>query len=286
MCETLQDKKISSIASQITADKRIVLIAGPSSSGKTTFSLKLSTHLRCKGLNPVTLCMDNYYVNRVNTPLDKDGKYDFEHVEAIDIPLFNQQLSALCRGEKVITPIFDFQTGTRKEGPAMQLEEGGIIVCEGIHGLNPRLSEQVAPEHKFKIFISPLTMLNIDDHHRISTTNNRLIRRIVRDNQFRGHSPEATINMWPSVGRGEEKWIFPHQYQADVYMNSALDYELGVLAGYVTPLLHAVPPTSSAYTKARTLLNFLSLVQTIPETAVPMHSILREFIGRSAFHGN
>eukprot|EP00768_Dysnectes_brevis_P002310 gnl/Dysnectes_brevis/1761_a2008_2392.p1 GENE.gnl/Dysnectes_brevis/1761_a2008_2392~~gnl/Dysnectes_brevis/1761_a2008_2392.p1 ORF type:complete len:571 (+),score=226.17 gnl/Dysnectes_brevis/1761_a2008_2392:62-1774(+) len=283
ICESLHNKTMAEMCTNVTPEHKLILIAGPSSSGKTSVAKKLSINLRVLGRKPQVISLDNYFVNREDTPLGDDGKWDFEAVEAVDLPLFNDHLRRLVDGERVDTPIFDFKTGRRKPGPPMQLADGGILICEGIHGLNPRISSQVKRENKYLVFISPLTQLNIDSTTRISTTDNRLIRRIVRDVQFRGHSPAATIMMWPMVRRGEKKHIFPHQIRADFSFNSSLEYELSILSTYVRPLLHAISPTSPAYPTARRLLQFLERFLALDAHDVGPHSILREFIGGSGF---
>lgn len=285
--EALHNKKIAEIADRIydaADDLRIVLIAGPSSSGKTTFTKKLAIQLTVLGLRPITIGLDNYFVPRERTPLDENGEYDFEHIEAIDIELLNEHLLALFQGHDVEIPDFDFRTGQRKpSGTRLQLPHRGILLMEGIHGLNEDLTPRVTGAAKYKVYVSALTQLNLDDHNRVSTTDNRLIRRIVRDHKFRGHSALDTLHMWPSVRRGENRNIFPFQDQADAAFNSALDYELGVLRNHCEPLLHEVKPSHDVYHEAIRLLSFLNNFTPIPEKDVPGNSILREFIGGSAF---
>lgn len=284
--EALQEKKIAEIAERIERDgKKIVLIAGPSSSGKTTFSHRLSIQLRAHGMHPHPIALDDYFVNRSDTPRDANGKYDFECIEAIDMKQFNEDMSRLLAGERVELPTFNFHTGMREyKGDFKQLNAGDVLVIEGIHGLNPKMSEQLPDDSKFKIYISALTSLNIDQHNRISTTDGRLIRRIVRDARTRGNTARMTIDMWNSVRRGEEKNIFPFQEEADVMFNSALLYELSVIKQYAEPLLFAIPHDAPEYLEAKRLLKFLDYFLAISGEAVPNNSILREFIGGSCFH--
>ena len=287
VAEALQDKKIAEIADRITSKRdlvRVVLIAGPSSSGKTTFSKKLMIQLRVVGRNPITISLDDYYKPHELTPLDEDGKPDFESLDALDVELLNKHLVGLLKGEEVETPLFDFHAGKRKPaGLRVKLPERAILILEGIHGLNDALTPLVPRDQKHKVYISALTQLNLDDHNRIATTDNRLIRRIVRDNQFRGHSAAQTLFMWPSVRRGEDRNIFPFQNGADSAFNSALDYELAVLKVYADPLLASVKPDVREYQEARTLFSFLENFAPLHARWVPSTSILREFIGESAF---
>ncbi|MFO8063481.1 MAG: nucleoside kinase [Spirochaetota bacterium] len=287
VAEALQNKKIAEIADRIhdqRASARIILIAGPSSSGKTTFAKKLSIQLTVLGFKPVSIGLDDYFVPREQTPLDEDGNYDFEHLEAIDIKLLNEHLEALLDGQEIELPSFSFKTGSRSpSGHTIDLPERGVLIMEGIHGLNDRLTPRIARSNKFKVYVSALTQLNLDDHNRISTTDNRLIRRLVRDHQFRGHDALETLHMWPSVRRGENRNIFPFQDSADVAFNSALDYELGVLRNHALPLLDQVKPYHDAYHEAVRLLSFLENFTPIPEKYVPEESILREFVGESGF---
>ncbi len=284
--ETLQNKKIAEIADKIFARKevKVVLIAGPSSSGKTTTSKKLSMQLRVLGYEPMLISLDDYYLGKENTPKDEDGNSDFECLEALDVPLLNEILMSLFQGNEVDLPSFDFKTGTRKGNfKRLKLNERTILIIEGIHGLNDKLTPLVKSEYKFKIYLSALTQLNLDDHNRIPTSDNRLLRRIVRDAQFRGKGAAGTISMWASVQRGERMHIFPFQDKADVMFNTALDYELSVLKVYAEPLLRAVKPIESEYTEASRLLMFLNNFSPIPSSFVPGQSILREFIGDSDF---
>ncbi|MCR4954655.1 MAG: nucleoside kinase [Treponema sp.] len=285
--EIYQQKNISKIASQIVqkGTVRVVLIAGPSSSGKTTSAKKLALELQAMGYVPKVISLDCYYLGHEKTPLDADGKPDYECLEALNVELLNNQLVDLFNGKEIIIPSYDFHTGTAyfEDKNKMTLKENEILIMEGIHGLNDKLTPKVAPELKFKIYLSALTQLNLDDHNRISTSDNRLIRRIVRDNNFRGKPAAGTIEMWPSVRRGEELHIFPFQNNADAVLNTALDYELAVLRVYAAPLLRQVTPNQKEYGEARRLLQFLENFSTIPPTAVPPRSIIREFIGGSAF---
>ncbi|MFW5788481.1 MAG: nucleoside kinase [Spirochaetota bacterium] len=286
--EALHEKKIADIAETV-ADRRdsvrVVLIAGPSSSGKTTFTKRLAIQLAAKGLQPRLISVDDYFVSREETPLDDEGNYDFESVHAIDIPLLNEHLLRILGGEEVQVPRFDFRTGSGSfTGETIRLDERGILLMEGIHCLNDALTPRIDPENKFRIYVSALTQLNLDDHNRISTTDNRLVRRIVRDHQFREHSALDTLTMWPSVRRGERKNIFPFQDSADVAFNSALDYELGVLRKRAEPLLRRVKPFHEAYNEAVRMLTFLDNFTNIPDKLVPDYSIVREFVGDSGFH--
>jgi len=287
IAEAFHEKNIARIADTIAARRdhvRCVCIAGPSSAGKTTFSKRLSVQLRVNGLRPVMISVDDYFVDRNRTPLDDDGQLDFEHVETIDLELFNEHLERLDRGEEVELPRFNFEKGAREyRGITLRIARDQIVIVEGIHALNPRLTQLVPPEHKFKIYLSALTQLNLDQHNRISTTDNRLMRRMVRDYQFRGNSALATLTMWPSVRRGEKKWIFPFQKEADVAFNSALDYELAALKPLAEPLLREVKPSQPQYAEARRMLDFLESFLTVPHESVPATSILREFIGKSSF---
>ncbi|HUW64519.1 MAG TPA: nucleoside kinase [Spirochaetia bacterium] len=287
VAEAFHEKKISRIADLI-ADNidrvRIVLIAGPSSSGKTTFAQRLATELRVNGIHPLPISLDNYFVNREKTPLDEEGQFDFESLDAIDRVLFNDQLIKLIQGEEVELPYYNFKTGRREfRGEALKLKETDLIVVEGIHGLNDKLTSSIPLGRKFKIYVSALTQLNLDDHNRIPTTDLRIIRRIVRDYRCRAHSARDTIGMWPSVRRGEERYIFPFQESADVMFNSALVYELAVLKGVADPLLEEITPEFPEHSEARRLREFLSYFVSIDAEDVPANSIVREFIGNSCF---
>ena len=287
VAEALHEKKLSQI-SDLIAEKRdklrVVLIAGPSSSGKTTFTKKLAIHLMVLGFNPQLISLDDYYVNREMTPRDENGDYDFEALEAIDIAQLNDDLLGLFSGEEIELPSFNFKTGLREyKGKKIKMQSRNILLIEGIHGLNDKLTERIPAEQKFKIYISALTQLNLDDNNRIATTDNRLIRRIVRDYQFRGYDALKTLGMWDSVKRGEKKNIFPFQNNADAVFNSALDYELAVLKNLAMPVLKTVKPWHEEYAEASRLMSFLDNFITIRTKYVPMNSILREFIGDSDF---
>lgn len=287
VAETFQTKNISKIASQIAQKKtaRVVLIAGPSSSGKTTTSKKLALELLAIGIKPKVISLDDYYVGVNRTPKDENGNPDFECLEALDVDLLNQNLLDMFAGKTVQLPSYDFHTSSQyfDESKKMSLKPDEILIMEGIHGLNPKLTARIPDELKFKIYLSALTQLNLDDHARISTTDNRLIRRIVRDARYRGRSAAKTISSWESVTKGEKLHIFPFQNNADAVLNTALDYELAVLAGYAIPLLRCVKPQEKEYAVANDLLNFLFKFSHIPESCVPPRSIIREFIGGSDF---
>jgi len=285
VCEALHTKTLSEISTYISnrPEVRLLCLAGPSSSGKTTSSRRIRVQLLASCINSATLELDNYFVNRASTPRDADGNYDFEALEALDIDLINEHLDALLKGREIEVPKFDFTTGERKKGHKMKLEQDQILVIEGIHGLNDKLSESVPAENKYRIFICPLTGAAIDMHNRIGTTDTRLLRRMLRDYRTRGHSPEATLMQWPSVVRGSHRHIFPYQENADTLFNTSLAYEIPVLKGYVQPLLASVKEDSPAYGEAQRLLSILSFVPVIPSDDVPNISILREFIGGSCF---
>lgn len=284
--EALQEKKIAQIAEQIAKDpsKKFIMIAGPSSSGKTSFSHRLSIQLRTLGLNPHPIALDNYFKNREDTPLDENGNYDFECLEAIDVELFNQQMNRLLAGERVELPTFNFLLGRKEfKGDFKQLKADDILVIEGIHGLNDKLSYTLPGESKFKIYISALTQINIDEHNRISTTDGRLIRRMVRDARTRGASAAHTIGMWPSVRRGEDNYIFPFQEEADVMFNSALIYELAVLKPQAEAILFGISKDAPEYIEAKRLLKFLDYFISISTEDIPKNSLMREFVGGSIF---
>lgn len=286
--EAYHENQIRDIAQQISKERdrlRIILIAGPSSSGKTTFAQRLSVQLRVEGLWPVAIGLDDYFVDREHTPLDEDGNADFEALEAIDIELFNEHLTKLIQGEEVHIPTFDFVTGTRKwNGKKLQVRPDQPIIIEGIHGLNDKLTASIPKGRKFKIYVSALTNLNLDHHTRISTTDVRMLRRLIRDNQFRGHDAKATIERWPSVRRGEHRHIFPFQEDADVMFNSTLVYELAVLKPLAQELLEEITPADPQYSEARRLLRFLSHFYAVSDwDDIPCNSILQEFIGGSCF---
>lgn len=284
--EALQEAKISNIARKIceTGNKKFVMIAGPSSSGKTTFSHRLSIQLTAHGMKPHPIAVDNYFVNREHTPLDEYGEKDYECLQAIDVEQFNQDMLALLRGDRVELPVYNFKTGQREyRGDFLQLGKEDVLVIEGIHCLNDKLSYALPVENKFKIYISALTQLNVDEHNRIPTTDGRLIRRIVRDARTRGISAKDTIARWPSVRRGEEANIFPFQEQADVMFNSALVYELACLKLYAEPLLFGIDKKEPEYIEAKRLLKFFDYFVAVPSEDVPHNSILREFVGGSCF---
>lgn len=286
VAEALHEKKIAQIADQIASRKeaRWILIAGPSSSGKTTFAKRLAIQLRVCGLKPVTLGGDDYFVDRDKTPRDETGAFDFEHIEAMDIEALNKDLSDLDAGREIQVPTYDFHLGKRLyTGKKMHLEPGQVVILEGIHSLDPLLTPSVPADKKFHIYISALTQLNLDHNNRIPTTDNRLIRRLVRDHRYRGHSAQRTLEMWPSVGRGERRWIFPFQDNADAVFNSALDYELAVLSTEARPLLATIKPDVPIYAEARRMMEFLSHFLPIPHSLIPPTSILREFVGGSSF---
>ena len=284
--EALHEKKIAEIANEIVKNKKVkmVLIAGPSSSGKTTFAQRLGIQLKINGIKPVTISVDNFFVEREQNPRDENGEYDFECLEAVDLKLFNETISRLLKGEVVEMPTFNFKEGTKVyNGKTLQLKEDEVLVIEGIHCLNDKLTESIPKDQKYKIYISALTVLNVDYFNRIATTDSRLIRRIVRDHQFRGYSALHTLEMWDSVRRGEEKYIFPYQEEADSMFNSSLIYELGVLKKYALPLLGEISEENPEYSEAIRLSDFLRYFETIEEDDVPKTSLLREFIGGGGF---
>lgn len=285
--EALQERRIGEIAKQISerGNVKFILIAGPSSSGKTSFSHRLSIQLRTYGMVPHPIAMDDYFVDREKTPRDENGDYNFECIEAIDTDQFNEDMRRLLNGEEVQMPDFNFKVGKREyNGKTLQLGKEDILVIEGIHGLNPKTSEKIPQESVFKIFISALTTLNIDDHNRIPTTDARMLRRMVRDYRTRGASAKRTINMWPSVRRGEEENIFPYQESADVMFNSAMIYELAALKQYAEPLLYSIKPGESEYYEAKRMLKFLEYFVGIDSKNIPINSICREFVGGSIFN--
>lgn len=285
--EALHEKKIAAIADRISEknDIKLVLIAGPSSSGKTTFAQRLCIQLRVNGLKPHAISLDDYFVDREHTPVDEDGKLDFEALEAIDTQLFNEHVAKLIAGESVEIPSFNFKTGKREyKGHVIKLKSDEILVVEGIHGLNEKLSYAIPKEQKFKVYVSCLTQLNVDYHNRIPTTDTRLIRRMIRDNEHRGMDAERTLALWYSVRRGENKNIFPYQEEADVMFNTVLIYELAVLKQKAEPLLFGISRKSPYYGEAKRLLKFLAYFLPIESTAIPCNSIVREFVGGSCFH--
>ena len=288
LSEALHEKKIAQIADKIAERKgiKMILIAGPSSSGKTTFAQRLGLQLKINGIKPVTISVDNYFVEREQTPKNEKGEYDFESIEAIDTELFNNHLLALLEGKEVEMPEFDFKLGTKKyNGNKIKLAEDEVLVIEGIHCLNDKLTEKIPQEQKYKIYISALTVLNMDSFNRISTTDTRLIRRIVRDNQFRGYSAQNTISTWDNVNKGENKNIFPFQEEADSIFNTSLIYELAVLKNEAIPLLEKITNKEPEYAEAQRLIEILKYFESIPKDMVPSNSLLREFIGGGDFKG-
>ncbi len=284
--EALQEKKIAKIADEIAQRKgiRLVLIAGPSSSGKTTTCKRLSVQLAVNGIMPVGISLDDYFLDRDKTPLDEKGDYDFENLHALNLPLLNEQLTALFRGDEVELPRYDFPTGTsQKSGKKLRLNDNEILVVEGIHALNPELTSQIPDEQIFRVYASALTTILLDNHNYIPTTDNRLLRRIIRDNKYRGVNARETIRRWPSVRAGENKWIFPFQENADAMFNSAMLFELAVIKSQAEPLLEQVPENCPEYAEAYRLLKFLRYIKPIPETQIPPTSLLREFLGGSSF---
>ena len=288
--EALQEKKIAQIADEITHrdqdGKRVklVLISGPSSSGKTTFSKRLSIQLMTNGLKPYPISLDDYFVNRNDTPLDENGKHDFESLDAVDLPFFEEQLSTLLNGGEVELPRYNFTTGKREmSGKKLRIDEHMILIIEGIHALNPALTPHIPNENKYKVYVSALTTILLDNHNYIPTTDNRLLRRIIRDYKYRNYSAEETIARWPSVREGEEKWIFPYQDNADAMFNSALLFELAVLKDYVEPVLRKVPNRCPEYSEAHRLLRFLNYFVSVQDKELPPTSLLREFLGGSSF---
>ena len=290
VAEALQEKKIAQIADDIfhrgEDDRRVklVLISGPSSSGKTTFSKRLSIQLMTNGLKPYPISLDDYFVDREQTPRDANGDYDYESLYALDLQLFNQQLQALLRGEEVELPHYNFTAG-RKEfrGEKLRIEDNTILILEGIHALNPELTPQIPDENKYKIYVSALTTISLDDHNWIPTTDNRLVRRIIRDYNYRGNSARETIARWASVRAGEDKWIFPYQENADVMFNSALLFEFAVLRYHVEPILNSVPRNCPEYAEAYRLLKFIQYFTPVQDKEIPPTSLLREFLGGSSF---
>ena len=286
VAEALQEKKIAHIAEMIAERKnvKVVLIAGPSSSGKTTTCKRLSIQLIVNGLKPVGISLDDYFVDREKTPRDENGNMDYEHVEALNIPLLNQQLNALMAGEEVELPKYNFQTGkSEKSGRKLKLKGNEVLVVEGIHALNPMLTAQIPEESKFRVYASALTTILLDNHNYVPTTDNRLLRRIIRDYKYRGVSAQETIRRWPSVRAGENRWIFPFQENADVMFNTAMLFELGVIRSQAEPLLELVPEDCEEYSEAYRLLKFLRYIRPIPNRQVPPTSLLREFLGGSSF---
>ena len=284
--EALQEKKIAKIADEIAQRKgiKMVLIAGPSSSGKTTTCKRLNVQLAVNGIKPIGISLDDYFLDRDKTPIDEKGDFDFEHLHALDLPLLNEQLTALFRGDEVELPRYDFPTGkSTKSGKRLKMEENDILVVEGIHALNPELTAQIPKEQIFRVYASALTTILLDNHNYIPTTDNRLLRRIIRDHKYRGVSALETIRRWPSVRAGENKWIFPYQENADAMFNSAMLFELAVIKSQAEPLLEQVPENAPEHAEAYRLLKFLRYIKPIPETQIPPTSLLREFLGGSSF---
>ena len=284
--EALQEKKIAKIADEIAQRKgtRMVLIAGPSSSGKTTTCKRLSVQLAVNGIKPIAISLDDYFLDRDKTPLDEKGDYDFENLHALNLPLLNEQLTALFRGDEIELPRYDFPTGTsQKSGKKLRLGENEILVVEGIHALNPELTSQIPNEQIFRVYASALTTVLLDNHNYIPTTDNRLLRRIIRDHKYRAVSAQETIRRWPSVRAGENKWIFPYQENADAMFNTAMLFELAVIKSQAEPLLEQVPENCEEHAEAYRLLKFLRYIKPIPETQIPPTSLLREFLGGSSF---
>lgn len=285
--ETLQSNRLLGVAKKIVAskkDKKIILLAGPSSSGKTTTTAKLCMYLKSFGLNPKMISMDDYFVDRDKTPVNENGEKDYEAFDAVDNKLLTKQVNELLEGKEVLAPIYNFKEGTKEFVKKLKLEKDDILLIEGIHALNPKVLKEVPAKNKFKIYLSALTELNIDSHNRFPTTDNRLLRRIIRDNRTRGYNVVNTLKVWNSVRKGEEKYIFPYQDEADITINTALIYELGILKTYVEPLLYSVDEDSIYYEDAKRLLNILRLILPIPSESIPDDSIIREFIGGSCFH--
>ncbi|WP_270568637.1 nucleoside kinase [Coprobacter secundus] len=287
--EALHEKKIAGIADEITekcknGEARVILISGPSSSGKTTFSKRLSIQLMTNLLRPVTISLDNYFVNRKNTPKDESGDYDYESLYALDLELFNKDLNRLLKGEEVDMPTYNFESGKRiYRGNKLKLDRASVLILEGIHALNPDLTPQIENKLKYRVYVSALTSISIDDHNWIPTGDNRLLRRIIRDYKYRGSTAQSTIARWPSVRRGEEKWIFPYQENADAMFNSSLLFELAVMKRHATPILSAVPRDCPEYGEANRLLKFLDFFLPLAEHEIPPTSLLREFLGGSSF---
>ena len=290
VAEALQEKKIAQIADEIFSRSengtraQLVLISGPSSSGKTTFSKRLSVQLMTNGLKPYPISLDNYFVDREQTPLDEKGNYDYESLYALDLKLFNEQLQALLHGEEVELPRFNFTTGKKEfKGDKLRIDKHTILILEGIHALNPELTPHIPDESKYKIYVSALTTISLDDHNWIPTTDNRLLRRIIRDYNYRGYSAQETISRWPSVRAGEDKWIFPYQENADVMFNSALLFEFAVLRYHAEPILNSVPRNCPEYAEAYRLLKFIKYFTPVQDKEIPPTSLLREFLGGSSF---
>ena len=283
--EALQERKIARVADEIcNLNRRLVLLAGPSSSGKTTTSKRMAIQLAACGMRPLTISMDDYFVNRVNTPLDENGEYDYECLGALDVPYFNKQLTQLLNGETVELPRYDFVTGERvPSGRHLAMEKNNVLIIEGIHALNPDLTPQIPREEKFQVYVTALTTIQLDEERKISTSDARLLRRMLRDKNFRNYSAEETIHRWPSVRAGEEKWIFPFEGNCDMMINTALLYELSVLRLHVLPILEEVPTNAPEYKEAFRLRQFIGFFEPISSKQIPPTSLLREFLGGSSF---
>ena len=286
IAEALHEKKVASIADMIQSrpEVKVILVSGPSSSGKTTFSKRLSVQLMVSKLKPVSISLDDYFINRENTPLDENGNKDFESLYALDLDFFHKQMEQLFAGEEIDMPTYDFETGKRVfKGSKLKLEPDTLLILEGIHALNPELTRGIPENALFKIYVSALTTISIDEHNWIPTADTRLLRRIIRDYRYRGYSARDTIGRWPSVRKGEEKWIFPFQENADIMFNSALIFELAVLKRHVVPILEQVPKFCEEYTETHRLLRFLRYFVAIEDNEIPPTSLLREFVGGSSF---
>ena len=284
--EALQEKKLTEIADEIASrkDVKLVLLAGPSSSGKTTTCKRLSIQLLANGIKPLQISLDDYFVDREHTPKDDKGEYDYESIYALNLKLINDQFNALFRGEEIELPKYNFQTGrSEKSGKKLRMQPNNVLVVEGIHALNPELTAQIPEAQKFRVYVSALTTILLDDHNYIPTTDNRLLRRIIRDYKYRGVNAQETIHRWPSVRAGENKWIFPYQENADVMFNSAMLFELAVIKQQAEPLLEQVPENCEEYSEAYRLRKFLKYFQPIPNRDIPPTSLLREFLGGSSF---
>jgi len=284
--EALQEKKLTEIADEIASrkDVKLVLLAGPSSSGKTTTCKRLSIQLLANGIKPLQISLDDYFVDREHTPKDDKGEYDYESIYALNLKLINDQFNALFRGEEIELPKYNFQTGrSEKSGKKLRMQPNNVLVVEGIHALNPELTAQIPEAQKFRVYVSALTTILLDDHNYIPTTDNRLLRRIIRDYKYRGVNAQETIHRWPSVRAGENKWIFPYQENADVMFNSAMLFELAVIKQQAEPLLEMVPENCEEYSEAYRLRKFLRYFQPIPNRDIPPTSLLREFLGGSSF---
>ena len=285
MSEATYNKNLLDISETIykNEDIKMVLIAGPSCSGKTTTSKKLEMFLESKGLNPVALSVDDYFKERIDTPLDEDGNKDYESINAIDTELFNDQLSRLLKGEEVILPTYNFITGQKEFKRRLKLKENAILIIEGLHSLNDELTKTIDKKNKYRIYISPLTCLNLDNHNRLNTTDNRLLRRLVRDNLRRGYNASETLDSWKRVRKGETEYVFPYQDKSDIVLNTSLIYEMNVLKVYAEPLLFSVNESDPNYIEAIRLINLLRMILPMPSASIPLDSVMREFIGNGCF---